>query len=160
MADPKPHPPPASTEEPTLAIDGDLLTRALRQSLEPSAAGHGPAPERSGLGHDSFEPRGVGRGGSGAAGWLLQHRDGQLQAELTEALANVLLACAENEKPGEITLKIRVSTNPDVPGQMILSDQVSVKLPPRATAMPYLFDPDAMRICGERQGQLSIPLAE
>lgn len=96
---------------------------------------------------------------TGAAGWILQHREGHLQAELTEALAKVLLACAENEKPGEITLKIRVQTNSDYPGQMILSDQVQIKLPPRATAAAYLFDQDAMRIAGELPGQLSIPLA-
>ena len=96
---------------------------------------------------------------TGAAGWILQHRSGALHAELTEALAKVLLACADNEKPGEVTLKIRVQLNPDYPGQVILSDQVQTKLPPRATAQPYLFDKDAMRLAGELPGQLSIPLA-
>jgi hypothetical protein len=96
---------------------------------------------------------------TGAAGWIVQHRQGQLQADLTEALAKVLLACAENERPGEITLKIRVASNPDTPGQMILSDQILTKLPPKATAAPYLFDPEAMRLAGELPGQLSIPLA-
>jgi hypothetical protein len=97
---------------------------------------------------------------SGAAGWLLQHREGNLQAELTEALAKLLLACAENDKPGEITLKIRAIPNPDYAGQMVISDQVSVKLPPRATAVPYLFDQDLMQIAPERPGQqLTIPLA-
>jgi hypothetical protein len=95
----------------------------------------------------------------GACGWILQHRQGQLQAELTEALARVLLACADNERPGEITLKIRVANNPDYPGQMILSDQILTKLPPKATAAPYLFDRDALRLAGELPGQLSIPLA-
>jgi hypothetical protein len=96
---------------------------------------------------------------TGAAGWLLQHRQGALHAELTEALAKLLLACAENEKPGEITLKIRVLRNPDYEGQMFISDQLQLKLPPRATAAAYLFDQDAMRIAGELPGQLSIPLA-
>ena len=95
----------------------------------------------------------------GACGWILQHRQGQLQAELTEALAKVLLACADNERPGEITLKIRVANNHDYPGQMILSDQILTKLPPKATAAPYLFDRDALRLAGELPGQLSIPLA-
>jgi hypothetical protein len=95
----------------------------------------------------------------GACGWILQHRQGQLQAELTEALARVLLACADNERPGEITLKIRVANNPDYPGQMILSDQILTKLPPKAAAAPYLFDRDALRLAGELPGQLSIPLA-
>lgn len=96
---------------------------------------------------------------TGAAGWLLQHREGALHAELTEALAKLLLACAENEKPGEITLKIRVQTSPDYAGQMVISDQVQLKLPPKATAGLYLFDSDAMRLAGELPGQLSIPLA-
>jgi hypothetical protein len=96
---------------------------------------------------------------SGAAGWILQHRQGQLQSELTEALAAVLLACSDTTKPGEITLKVRVQPNPDMPGQMLLSDRVLIKLPPRANACPYLFDQDAMRLAGELPGQLSIPLA-
>lgn len=99
------------------------------------------------------------RNPGGACGWILQHRDGQLQAELTEALATLLLACADNERPGEITLKIRVANNPDYPGQMILSDQIITKLPPKATASPYLFDRDDLRLAGELPGQLSIPLA-
>jgi hypothetical protein len=37
---------------------------------------------------------------------------------------------------------------------------VSVKLPPRATAVPYLFDQDLMQIAPEQPGQqLTIPLA-
>jgi hypothetical protein len=91
----------------------------------------------------------------GAAGWLLQHRSGALQAEFTEALAQLLLACsalpsaphgATNEKTGELTLKLRVQANPDDPAQLVISDQLTFKLPPRATAAAYLFDADAMRI--------------
>jgi hypothetical protein len=117
-----------STTPPAVAIDGDLLTRALRHPV-------------------------------GAAGWLMQHREGQLQAELTEALAELLLACAETNKPGEVTLRIRIQSVPEAMGQMLLADRIVTKLPPRATARPYLFDPDAMRITGERPGQLSIPLS-
>jgi len=94
----------------------------------------------------------------GAAGWLLQHRSGALQAEFTEALAQLLLACAENEKTGELTLKLRVQANPDYPAQLVISDQLTLKLPPRATAAAYLFDADAMRLSGEQPGQLSIPM--
>ncbi|MCP9868742.1 hypothetical protein KBZ33_21135 [Cyanobium sp. Cruz-8D1] len=121
----------------------------------------GPPPD-TGLGVIDIDGdllREVLRHPVGACGWILQHRDGQLQAELTEALAKVLLACADNERPGEITLKIRVANNPDYPGQMILSDQILTKLPPKATAAPYLFDRDALRLAGELPGQLSIPLA-
>ena len=121
----------------------------------------GPPPD-TGLGVIDMDGdffREVLRNPGGACGWILQHRDGQLQAELTEALAKVLLACADNERPGEITLKIRVANNPDYPGQMILSDQILTKLPPKATAAPYLFDSDALRLAGELPGQLSIPLA-
>ena len=121
----------------------------------------GPPPD-TGLGVIDMDGdffREVLRNTGGACGWILQHRDGQLQAELTEALAKVLLACADNERPGEITLKIRVANNPDYPGQMILSDQILTKLPPKATAAPYLFDRDALRLAGELPGQLSIPLA-
>lgn len=95
----------------------------------------------------------------GAAGWLLQHRHGQLHQQLTEALAAVLLACRDTEKPGEITLKIRVRPNPDYLGQMLISDQLIAKPPEQATSTPYLFDADALRLHGEEEGQLSIPLA-
>ena len=101
---------------------------------------------------------GMQRHPSGAAAWILQHRQGQLHSELTEALAAVLLACADNDRAGEISLRIRVQLNPDVPGQMVLSDRVQIKLPPRANARPYLYDADGMRIAGEEPGQLSISL--
>jgi hypothetical protein len=90
---------------------------------------------------------------------LLQHRQGQLHRQLSEALAAVLLACRDTEKPGEITLKIRVRPNPDYLGQMLISDQVLAKPPEQATSTAYLFDADALRLHGEEEGQLSIPLA-
>lgn len=96
---------------------------------------------------------------AGAAGWLLQHRQGQLHRQLSETLAAVLLACRDTEKPGEITLKIRVKPNPDYLGQMLISDQVLAKPPEQATSTAYLFDADALRLHGEDKGQLSIPLA-
>jgi hypothetical protein len=95
----------------------------------------------------------------GAAGWLLQHRHGQLHQQLTEAMAAVLLACRDTEKPGEITLKIRVRPNPDYPGQMLISDQLVARPPAQATSSAYLFDADSLRLHGEEEGQLSIPLA-
>lgn len=108
---------------------------------------------------DAERLRQVLRQPAGAAGWLLQHRQGQLHRQLSEALAAVLLACRDTEKPGEITLKIRVRPNPDYLGQMLISDQVLAKPPEQATSTAYLFDADALRLHGEDQGQLSIPLA-
>lgn len=108
---------------------------------------------------DAERLRQVLRQPAGAAGWLLQHRQGQLHRQLSEALAAVLLACRDTEKPGEITLKIRVRPNPDYLGQMLISDQVLAKPPEQATSEAYLFDADALRLHGEDQGQLSIPLA-
>lgn len=96
---------------------------------------------------------------AGAAGWLVQHRQGQLHQQLSEALAAVLLACRDTDKPGEITLKIRVRPNPDYLGQVLISDSVVAKPPEQATSTAYLFDPDALRLHGEGEGQLSIPLA-
>lgn len=108
---------------------------------------------------DAERLRRVLRQPAGAAGWLLQHRQGQLHRQLSEALAAVLLACRDTEKPGEITLKIRVRPNPDYLGQMLISDQVLAKPPEQATSTAYLFDADALRLHGEEEGQLSIPLA-
>ena len=108
---------------------------------------------------DAERLRQVLRHPAGAAGWLLQHRQGQLHRQLSEALAAVLLACRDTEKPGEITLKIRVKPNPDYLGQMLISDQVLAKPPEQATSTAYLFNADALRLHGEHKGQLSIPLA-
>ena len=108
---------------------------------------------------DAERLRQVLRHPAGAAGWLLQHRQGQLHRQLSEALAAVLLACRDTEKPGEITLKIRVKPNPDYLGQMLISDQVLAKPPDEATSTAYLFNADALRLHGEDKGQLSIPLA-
>ena len=108
---------------------------------------------------DAERLRQVLRHPAGAAGWLLKHRQGQLHRQLSEALAAVLLACRDTEKPGEITLKIRVKPNPDYLGQMLISDQVLAKPPEQATSTAYLFNADALRLHGEDKGQLSIPLA-
>ena len=108
---------------------------------------------------DAERLRQVLRHPAGAAGWLLQHRQGQLHRQLSEALAAVLLACRDTVKPGEITLKIRVKPNPDYLGQMLISDQVLAKPPEQATSTAYLFNADALRLHGEDKGQLSIPLA-
>lgn len=137
---------------------------AASQSAPSGAASQGapsgatPPASREPLGLDGDGLRKAMRHPTGAAGWLLQHRQGGLHAELSEALAKVLLACAENEKPAELTLKVRIVTNPDYPGQVILSDQIQTKLPAKATAAAYIFDQDAMRLAGELPGQPSIPL--
>lgn len=97
---------------------------------------------------------------TGAAGWLLQHRNGLLHAQLTEALARVLLACHDTGKAGELTLKIRIRPNSDYAGQMVISDQVIARPPEQASSVAYLFDADALRLQGEEPGQLSIPLTD
>ncbi|MEB3277252.1 MAG: hypothetical protein VKM92_09840 [Cyanobacteriota bacterium] len=147
-------------DQPAAPETAKLFSSAPATATTPSAASpHStpPAPGAAGLGGDQI--RQLLRHPVGAAGWLLQHRHGLLHQQLTEAMAAVLLACRDTEKPGEITLKIRVRPNPDYLGQMLISDQLVARPPAQATASAYLFDADALRLHGEEEGQLSIPLA-
>lgn len=149
-------------DQPAAPETAELFSNAPASARTPSAASPpsttaSPTPASSAIGGDQL--RQLLRHPVGAAGWLLQHRHGLLHQQLTEAMAAVLLACRDTEKPGEITLKIRVRPNPDYLGQMLISDQLVARPPAQATASAYLFDADALRLHGEEEGQLSIPLA-
>jgi len=123
----------------------------------PELDNRAPAPAAREIDSDLLQQ--VLRHPTGAAGWLLQHRQGQLHQQFSEALARVLLACHDTAKPGELTLKIRIRPNPDAPLQVLISDQVIARPPQQATTRAYLFHPDDLRLSGEEPGQLSIPLA-
>lgn len=64
------------------------------------------------------------------AAFLTEHRKGALHAELSEALADVVLAVVDYRKQGTLTLTIKVTPNPD--GMTVtVSDDVKAT-PPRA----------------------------
>ena len=59
---------------------------------------------------------------------VAQLRNGQTQIEASEMLNELVLACRETNKVGELTLKIKV--RPDgASGQYFLEDQVSINAP-------------------------------
>lgn len=59
---------------------------------------------------------------------VAQLNNGRTQSELSEHLAELVQACTDTNKVGEITLKIKV--RPDgASGQYFLEDQINVNLP-------------------------------
>jgi hypothetical protein len=62
------------------------------------------------------------------AAWLHEHRGGALHSELGEKLAELSVACLDNEKGGTLTVTIKVKPA-KVDGALIFEDEVKVKVP-------------------------------
>jgi hypothetical protein len=60
--------------------------------------------------------------------WLCEQRQGALHAELSETLQELVAACEEHGKPGEMTLKVKVKPSDDGV-TMFVGDDVTAKLP-------------------------------
>lgn len=75
--------------------------------------------------------------------FLAEQRKGDLNAEATAALAEVVRAVSDTGKPGSVTVKITISpiTKGQPGDQVVISDQVNNK-PPREdqTALWYVTD--------------------
>jgi len=61
------------------------------------------------------------------SGWLMDHRFGQLNQELTAAFAELIEAVETQAKGGSLTLTIKVSHNGQ--NQLLVKDSIASKLP-------------------------------
>jgi hypothetical protein len=71
--------------------------------------------------------------------WILEQRNGLTHAELTEAIATLCEAVMETDKPGELTLKIKVRKASKGARQLVVSDQVMLKAPSLAREESIFF---------------------
>jgi hypothetical protein len=77
------------------------------------------------------------------AAWLQEQRDGGLNAELSDAMAEVVSAVVDQEKQGTVTLKVTVAPVGDGGGnQVLISDEVKVA-PPEPPRPKKLFFADS-----------------
>ena len=60
---------------------------------------------------------------------LNQLRAGKAQDELSESLNQVINACRETGKKGEIVLKIKVTPDKAIEGAYLFSDEITTKAP-------------------------------
>jgi hypothetical protein len=69
---------------------------------------------------------------------MAQLRNGQTQIEASEQLAELVQACRDTNKVGEITIKIKV--RPDgATGQYFLEDQITMKAPKQERGKTLFF---------------------
>lgn len=61
--------------------------------------------------------------------WLALQRRGDLAEELTESLAKLNLAVVSHNKPGSLTLTIRIEPQDGAMGTVFVRDEIKVKAP-------------------------------
>lgn len=93
--------------------------------------------------------------------WLAQQRRGDLSAELTQALAQVTQSVVANDKPGTLTLEIKVSPagkHAEL-GTVMVVDDVRVKTPaaPRVGAIWFVDDEFSLQRHDPRQMRFRDP---
>lgn len=74
--------------------------------------------------------------------WIREHARGSLNDEMTAAMADVVLAVSTLEKPGTVTLKIKVEPIGTGDRTVVTSGQVSSS-PPQPAPPASVFYPDA-----------------
>lgn len=92
------------------------------------------------------------------AAWLVEQRRGGLHGEISDALAGLVAACMEHDKPGTLTLK--VSIKPAAGDAVAITDDVTVKAP-QADRGAALFFTDARGNLSRRNPrQTELPLRD
>lgn len=86
---------------------------------------------------------------------IQEHRHGALHAELSESLADVVRAVREENKHGEITLKLRVGPGP-TPGTVVLSPTVTAKRPEPPLEAAIFYDDDEGNLSREDPRQMAM----
>lgn len=69
---------------------------------------------------------------------LAELRRGKVNHELTESIHDLISACTDTGKKGELVLKLTFEPDPDDSTRMKVTDQIGVKIP-RRTVKPSLF---------------------
>jgi hypothetical protein len=73
--------------------------------------------------------------------WLDEQRRGATHAELSKAMAEVVAAVAQTNKPGTLTLKIKIKPSGD--GMVMIEDEINDKAPePDRSASLYFYGDD------------------
>lgn len=68
-----------------------------------------------------------------------QLRNGKTQDELSEAINELVQACRDTGKAGELVLKIKINPDKGGNGQYFLSDEVNVKKPKYERSKTLMF---------------------
>jgi hypothetical protein len=93
------------------------------------------------------------------AAFLQEHRNGGLHGELSDALAQLVLATLEQGKKGTLTIKVDVSPNQD--GVTVtITDTVTVKPPEAPRGAGIWFADEAGNLSRRNPMQPELPLRE
>lgn len=87
---------------------------------------------------------------------LAELRRGKTAHELSEKLADLITACVDTGKKGELLLKLTLEPDPDDESRMKVTDQIAVKAP-RRTERPSLFFIDGGTLTRRDPNQDPIP---
>lgn len=79
--------------------------------------------------------------------WLLEHNKGRTADEMTEKLAELVVAVQETGKPGKLQLTISVSPAKGVDDMVVVSDSVRLNAP--------VLDRPATMFFASRDGELT-----
>lgn len=88
---------------------------------------------------------------------LQEHRDGVLHAELSEKLAELVRAVAEEDKSGTLTLGLRVGPGP-MPGSIVISPTVTSKVPTPPLDAALFFHDDSGNLSRRDPRQPELPI--
>ncbi len=90
-------------------------------------------------------------------GWLRDHKNGALHAELSEALAEVSLASMEHGKVGTLTLKISVKPTKDG-STVYVADDLSVNPAKADRGVAIMFANEDGSLTRHNPNQMSMPM--
>ncbi|NUR80760.1 MAG: hypothetical protein HOQ21_09990 [Dermatophilaceae bacterium] len=85
-------------------------------------------------------------------------KKGVTEREASEALQKLVATVLETQKPGSITLKLDIKPAKDVPGMVVVTDQISVKLPHLDRKAEMFFADDNGHLSKDDPRQQSLAL--
>jgi hypothetical protein len=93
------------------------------------------------------------------AAWLQEQRQGGLHSELSDALAEVVQAVVDHEKPGTVQLTVTVKPS-EMDGAVVVSDKVVAKPPEPEKGASLFFSDSRGNLSRRDPRQQELPLRE
>lgn len=100
-----------------------------------------------------------GEGRTPFAAFVQQQRSGGLHGELSDALAELVTAVQETQRPGTLTLSIKVAANKDG-STVTVTDKVSTKIPEGDRGAAIFFIEGDGNLVRRDPRQIELPLRE
>lgn len=92
--------------------------------------------------------------------FLVEQRRGGLHGELSDRLQEVVAAVAEHQKPGSLTLTLKIKPAEKGIGQYVVTDEIRAKAPEGARGASLFFADDHGNLSRDDPRQPELPLRE